>query len=166
MIDFPGKTPTEADIWQALETVMDPEIPVVSLVEMGIVRDVEVAGGRVTVTMTPTFSGCPALDVMRREVIEKVASLGVEQVEVGMVLSPPWTTDWITEVARAKLKAFGLAPPRPGGGSQDVIFYDLALCPRCDGMNTTLKNSFGPTLCRAIYYCEDCQEPFEQFKAL
>jgi ring-1,2-phenylacetyl-CoA epoxidase subunit PaaD len=139
---------------------------VVSLVEMGIVRDVEVAGGRVTVTMTPTFSGCPALDVMRREVIEKVASLGVEQVEVGMVLSPPWTTDWITEVARAKLKAFGLAPPRPGGGSQDVIFYDLALCPRCDGMNTTLKNSFGPTLCRAIYYCEDCQEPFEQFKAL
>ncbi|MDX1687032.1 MAG: 1,2-phenylacetyl-CoA epoxidase subunit PaaD [Candidatus Promineifilaceae bacterium] len=157
---------TEEAVWQALEEVKDPEIPVVSVVEMGIVRDVAVDDGRVAVKMTPTFSGCPALHVMEREIEQKVWELGAEAVEVETVLYPPWTTDWITDEARQKLKEFGLSPPQKHGGNVAVTFYEPAACPYCDSKNTTVKNTFGPTLCRAIYYCNDCQEPFEQFKAL
>lgn len=153
-------------IWQVLETVKDPEIPVVSVVEMGIVRDVALTEQGVTVTMTPTFSGCPALNVMQEDIKTAVSSLGVSNVVVNVVLAPAWTTDWITDEARAKLKQFGLSPPPKHGGSLDIIFYDIAPCPRCDGNNTSLKNGFGSTLCRAIYYCHDCQDPFEQFKPL
>ena len=157
---------TAETIWQILETVKDPEIPVVSVVEMGIVRDVVLADEAVMVTMTPTFSGCPALDVMREGIETAVRSLGISTVTVNVTLAPPWTTDWITDEARAKLKKFGLSPPAKHGGSLDIIFYDIAPCPRCDSKNTSLKNSFGSTLCRAIYYCHDCQDAFEQFKPL
>ena len=159
---------TEEKVWQVLETVKDPEIPVVSVVEMGIIRAVEMDGDRVTVTMTPTFSGCPALEVMQREIKTAVSTLNIPlpHITVNITLSPPWSTDWMTAAARAKLKAFGLSPPPTHGGKLDIIFHDIASCPRCDGHNTSLKNSFGPTLCRAIYYCHDCQEPFEQFKPL
>lgn len=160
---------TTDTIWEVLETVKDPEIPVVSLVEMGIIRDVALAAGRVTITMTPTFSGCPALELMQREIKTAVsATLNIPptHITVDVVLAPPWTTDWITAEARAKLKTFGLSPPPKHGGRLDIIFHDIAPCPRCDGHNTSLKNSFGPTLCRAIYYCHNCQEPFEQFKPL
>lgn len=155
-------------IWQALAEVKDPEIPVVSLVEMGIVRDVIVADdGRVTVQMTPTFSGCPALAQMRQDITAKVCSLGVADVRVETVLFPPWSTDWISEEALAKLRQFGLSPPpRHGGNTQVILFFDAAACPRCGSTSTTLQNSFGPTLCRAIYTCNNCQEPFEQFKPL
>ncbi len=155
-------------IWNALNDVKDPEIPVISLVEMGIIRDVTLdETGSVTVKMTPTFSGCPALDVMRRDVIAKVESLGFSTVRVEMVLNPPWSTDWINEEARLKLKQFGLAPPpRHGGDSNVILFFDEVTCPYCDSTKTTLQNSFGPTLCRAIYTCNDCREPFEQFKPL
>ena len=159
-------TITTQAIWRALESVKDPEIPVVSVVEMGIVRDVALAGETATVTMTPTFSGCPALDVMREGIKTAVLALGIPSVTVNVVLAPPWTTDWITAEAKAKLKQFGLAPPPQHGGNLDIIFYDIAPCPRCDGKNTSLKNGFGSTLCRAIYYCHDCQDPFEQFKPL
>lgn len=157
---------TEEAVWRALEDVKDPEIPVVSVVEMGIVREVAVDGGRVTVKMTPTFSGCPALHVMKSDIEQRVHELGAEDVVVETVLHPPWTTDWITDEARQKLKAFGLSPPQKHGGNLPVTFYEPAACPYCDSKNTTVKNTFGPTLCRAIYYCNDCQEPFEQFKAL
>jgi ring-1,2-phenylacetyl-CoA epoxidase subunit PaaD len=157
---------SEAAVWQALETVKDPEIPVVSVVEMGIVRDVTVAGGRVTVKMTPTFSGCPALDVMRRDIAACVRELGATDVVVETVLSPPWTTDWLSDDTRARLKAFGLSPPPRHGGNVRITFYEPAPCPYCDSEDTVVKNSFGPTLCRAIYYCQACQQPFEQFKAL
>ncbi|MEM7115383.1 MAG: 1,2-phenylacetyl-CoA epoxidase subunit PaaD [Chloroflexota bacterium] len=157
---------TTETIWQSLESVKDPEIPVVSVVEMGIVRDVALDGDAATVTMTPTFSGCPALDVMRTDIETAVLALGIPSVTVNVTLAPPWTTDWITEDAKAKLKAFGLAPPRQHDGDLNIIFYDIVPCPRCNGKNTSLKNSFGPTLCRAIYYCHDCQDPFEQFKPL
>ncbi len=157
-----------AAIWRALDEVKDPEIPVVSLVEMGIIREVSVAeDGCVTVKMTPTFSGCPALEVMRQEITAAVKALGAAAVTIETVLNPPWSTDWITEEARAKLKAFGLAPPpRHGGNVQAILFFDAAACPRCGSTQTTLQNSFGPTLCRAIYTCNSCQEPFEQFKPL
>jgi ring-1,2-phenylacetyl-CoA epoxidase subunit PaaD len=153
-------------IWQALEEVKDPEIPVVSVVEMGIVRDVTVKGEAVVVKMTPTFSGCPALEVMRQDIEAKVRSLDIDDVTVETVLYPPWTTDWITEEARQKLKDFGLAPPMKHGGHLEITFYELAACPYCDSKNTVIKNTFGPTLCRAIYFCNDCCQPFEQFKAL
>lgn len=159
---------TKESIWEALNEVKDPEIPVVSLVEMGIVRDVNLdETGHVIIKMTPTFSGCPALDVMRRDIIAKIEALGFNDVKVEMVLNPPWSTDWIEEAARLKLKQFGLAPPpRHGGDSNVILFFDEVLCPRCNSTNTALQNSFGPTLCRAIYTCNDCREPFEQFKPL
>ena len=160
-------TPSPSQIWKALEQVKDPEIPVVSVVEMGIVREVVVADDGVEVTMTPTFSGCPALDVMRRDIETAVRQLGIQQVTVNTVLHPPWSTDWITDEAREKLRQFGLAPPQKHGGDLiSVAFLDVAQCPRCNSKNTVIKNSFGPTLCRMIYYCNDCQDAFEQFKPL
>ncbi len=155
-----------SDIWRALDAVMDPEIPVVSMVEMGIVRDVKIENDVVIVTMTPTFAGCPALDVMRNAIVEKLRELGIENVAVKTVLSPPWTSDWISEPARAKLKAFGLAPPPLHGGNIALYFDALVACPYCNSTNTRVTNTFGPTLCRAIYFCRDCHQPFEQFKAL
>lgn len=157
---------TAEHIWSALNTVMDPEIPVVSLVEMGIVRQVAIEGETVTVTMTPTFSGCPALVEMERLIIDQVHSLGATSVSVKKALSPAWSSDWINEEGRRKLREFGLAPPPRHGGNLVVTFFDIIACPYCGSTNTTLKNSFGSTLCRAIYYCHACQDSFEQFKAL
>ncbi len=157
---------TESMIIAALEDVKDPEIPVISVVELGVVRAVHVDDGRVTVDLAPTFAGCPALAVMQAQVADRVRQLGAVDVQVRRVLSPPWSTDWITETGRAKLRAFGLAPARHRGGLSPLLFVDEAHCPHCGSVNTTLKNSFGPTLCRALYYCQDCQQPFEQFKAL
>lgn len=160
-------TITPNQIWQALNQVKDPEIPVVSLVEMGIVRKVVVEESGIVVTMTPTFSGCPALHVMQRDIETAVRQLGVAKVTVNTVLHPPWSSDWITDEAREKLRRFGLAPPQKHGGNlASVTFLDVAQCPRCGSKNTVLKNSFGPTLCRMIYYCNDCQDAFEQFKPL
>jgi ring-1,2-phenylacetyl-CoA epoxidase subunit PaaD len=161
---------TEQAILSALADVLDPEIPVLSVVELGVIRAISIDGDRVTVDMTPTFAGCPALAVMRAQVAERVRRLGAAQVEVHLVLSPPWTTDWISDDARARLRAYGLAPaPRlagaPGGLLQ-IQFDQPAVCPHCGSTRTELKNAFGPTLCRALYYCHNCQQPFEQFKAL
>lgn len=157
---------TAGAVWRALQEVKDPEIPVVSVVEMGIIRDVRVDGPGARILMTPTFSGCPALHVMRAGIEEKVQSLGFEDVVVETTLHPPWSSDWITDSGRQKLKEFGLAPPAKHGGDVSVTFYEPVACPYCDSQNTIVKNTFGPTLCRAIYYCQACQQPFEQFKAL
>ncbi len=156
----------EETIWAALAEVADPEIPVVSLVEMGIVRGVALDGQNVTVTITPTFSGCPALHAMQADIVTRLKALGCAEVRVETVLHPPWSSDWISDEARRKLKAFGLAPPPPHGGHITLTFFDPVACPYCDSTNTSVKNSFGPTLCRAIHYCHNCQQPFEQFKPL
>jgi ring-1,2-phenylacetyl-CoA epoxidase subunit PaaD len=155
-----------ADIWRALDAVKDPEIPVISLVELGIVRSVQIANDRVSVTLTPTFSACPALDAMREMVEEQLHSLGIKQVEVCFTLSPPWTTDCISESGREKLKSFGIAPPRQHGGQIELVLLEEAECPYCGSKNTELRSSFGPTSCRMMYYCHNCQQPFEQFKPL
>ena len=153
-----ANNPTPEEIRRALESVMDPEIPVVSVVDMGIILDVEVSPEGVTVTMTPTFSGCPALDVMRCDIEAAVRSMGVERVTVEIVLHPAWTTEWISDSGREKLRRFGLAPPpRHTGDPAAVAFFDLAECPRCGSTNTSLRNAFGPTLCRMIWYCNDCR---------
>lgn len=157
---------TEDAIWTTLQEVKDPEIPVISLIEMGIVREVTLNNGTVRVKMTPTFSGCPALVEMERLIERKVMALGADSVKVEVILSPAWSSDWITDEGRRKLKEFGLQPPQRHDGNITLTFFDDVPCPRCDSTNTTLKNSFGSTLCRSIWYCNECQEPFEQFKPL
>lgn len=160
-------TITVEAVREALTRVMDPEIPVISVVDMGIIRDVVVAPEGVTVTMTPTFSGCPALDVMRQDIEAAVRGLGVAQVTVRVDLAPAWSTEAISDEGREKLRRFGLAPPpRHEGDPVAVAFFDLGECPRCGSTNTTLRNAFGPTLCRMIRYCNDCRDAFEQFKPL
>lgn len=163
--------PSVDQLWQALTEIKDPELPVVSLVEMGIIRNVQLTDDAVTVTMTPTFSGCPALLVMEELIEQRMAELGVEECHVHKQMNPAWTSDWITEEGRRKLKEFGIVPPQQHGGSIEILLYDsmddLSIpCPYCDSRKTERKNEFGPTLCKAIWYCNSCQQPFEQFKAL
>lgn len=160
--------PSEREIWNALEEVKDPEIPVVSVVEMGIVRNVELEDECVTVEMTPTFSGCPALRVMHDDIEAKLREIGFENVEVRTVLSPPWSTDWITDEAKVKLFEFGIAPPAPAREDDGLIQLETspAICPRCGSFDTSTKNTFGPTLCKSIHVCNTCKEPFEAFKSL
>jgi ring-1,2-phenylacetyl-CoA epoxidase subunit PaaD len=168
---------TPATVLEALDAVKDPEIPVVSVVELGIVQSVTVDGDDVTVAITPTFSGCPALHVMREEIEACVLALGARQVTVDIVLDPPWTSDRIAPAARERMKAIGLAPPPPAARRAFAIDLELLpradapseappACPFCNAMETELENAFGPTICRALYYCHACQQPFEQFKAL
>ncbi|MFC4427689.1 1,2-phenylacetyl-CoA epoxidase subunit PaaD [Deinococcus navajonensis] len=158
---------TTEQVWTALAAVPDPEIPVVSVTDMGMVRDVTVVEGRVTVTFTPTFSGCPALHVIRDSIGEAVRALGAAEVEVRSTLTPPWTTDWIQEDARERLRQYGIAPPSPTG---DLSLISLdpepTRCPRCGSFNVRMTGSFGPTLCKRLYVCDACREPFEGFKSV
>lgn len=158
---------TTTQLMEWLEDVKDPEIPVLSLVDLGVITSVTVVGNDVTVEMTPTFVGCPALETMKQEVIEKLRSVGVDRATVEVSFRDPWNSDKITDKGKKALKQFGLAPP-PNGNQlfTDLEIIERATCPRCDGTNTELKNPFGPTLCRAIYFCADCREAFEQFKPL
>jgi ring-1,2-phenylacetyl-CoA epoxidase subunit PaaD len=160
-----GRLLDVAQVWEILDEVKDPEIPVVSVVELGIIREVRVEGGKVQVAMAPTFSGCPALQSMRDEIENRLKEAGVEAAEV-VVQNRVWSSDRITPGGRAKLLAFGLAPPPRHGGDVERSLAEPVACPRCGSMNTDLKNPFGPTLCRAIYVCNDCGNPFEQFKPL
>ena len=153
-------------VWQALEEVKDPEIPVISIVELGLIRQVGYSAGRLVVTLSPSFVGCPALDVMRRDVALRLQELGEEQVEIKTVFSPPWTSDWITPAGREKLRGFGLALPPYHGGDLTTVLQQAAWCPYCESQDTELKNSFGSTPCRSIYFCNSCTQPFEQFKPL
>ena len=157
---------SEDQIWDVLQTVKDPEIPTISVVELGIVRSVQTGEDGVHVQITPTFAGCPALNVMAADIKRALAAKGVESVEVETVLAPAWSSDWISAEGKQKLKQHGLAPPRQHGGNIVMTFFDVVECPRCDSKNTTLQNSFGSTLCRAIWTCNDCQETFEQFKPI
>ena len=159
---------TADQVWAALDELPDPEIPVVSLVELGVVRDVRVDGAQVSVTLTPTFLGCPALDAMQRALEAKLAALGAEPV-VEIDLGDSWTTDSITPAGREKLRAAGLAPPVPRQASAPRLVQlqsDAFRCPYCGSGDTRLENIFGPTPCRSIRYCESCRQPFEQFKTI
>lgn len=154
-------------VWSALDDVADPEIPAVSVVEMGMIRDVAVTEGRATVVVLPTFTGCPAIGIIEKDVAAAVAAVeGIENVDVELSFVPPWTSDRITEGGRAKLREFGLAPPT---GEGPVLITDIGLprvakCPFCGSADTVNENPFGPTPCRALYYCNACRNPFEQFK--
>lgn len=150
---------TEARVWSALRSVADPEIPVLSVVDLGIVRYVHGEGGRVRVGITPTYSGCPATEVIQRSVHEALEQAGLEDVIVETVLSPPWTSDWLTDDGRRKLQAFGIAVPSARSPS------DIA-CPRCGSHDVQRVSEFGSTPCKAHYRCGECLEPFDVFKCI
>jgi ring-1,2-phenylacetyl-CoA epoxidase subunit PaaD len=181
----------EAEVWEALDEIPDPEIPVISLVDLGVIRSVDVQDGRVRIEFTPTFLGCPALEMMKRAIEEKVTALGADP-EVEVISDDSWSTDRITPAAREKLRAAGFAPPapressapkaasaagkagdaRPQTGSPSArlglvqLQANVFRCPYCGSTATRLENIFGPTPCRSLRYCESCRQPFEQFKTI
>jgi len=158
----------EAQVWEALEEIPDPEIPVVSLVDLGVIRSVDVEDGRVRVELTPTFLGCPALEAMTRQLEAAVSSLGAEP-DVHVVSDDSWSTDRITPSGREKLRAAGFAPPPPRVAGRPTLVQLQARafrCPYCGSTETRLENIFGPTPCRSLRYCESCRQPFEQFKTI
>jgi ring-1,2-phenylacetyl-CoA epoxidase subunit PaaD len=160
--------PTRAAILEILDTVKDPEVPVLSVRELGIVRDVAIDdGGVVTVTVTPTYSGCPAIQVIEQDILAALATVGITSARVQTIYAPAWTTDWIAPPARAKLKAYGIAPPRPadaGGLVQLLRARSAPPCPYCDSTATEIRSEFGPTACKSICWCRSCGQPFEEFK--
>lgn len=156
----------EREIWRQLKEVYDPEIPVLSVVDLGIVRRVEADEGKAVITITPTFSGCPALDVMLTEIHDVVDRLEVGNVEVLVTYEEPWSSDRISPEGIEKLRSFGLSPPSRHGGDIELVLDDPAPCPYCGSEETVRKNAFGSTLCRSIHYCRSCQQPFESFKPL
>jgi len=159
---------TEAEVWSALADVEDPEIPVVSVVDMGVVRDVRVDGERVHVVFTPTFLGCPALEVMRDRMARRIEELGAEP-DVEVVLDDSWSSDRITPAGRAKLREAGFAPPAPREAAAPRLLQlqtGTFRCPYCGSTDTALENIFGPTPCRSLRYCRSCRQPFEQFKTI
>jgi ring-1,2-phenylacetyl-CoA epoxidase subunit PaaD len=154
-------------IWEVLETVTDPEVPVLSVTDLGIIRDVIMADDQVEVIITPTYSGCPAVDMITANIKMELAVQGWPQVKVTTVLSPAWTTDWMSEAGKVKLKAYGIAPPNPRQQvcNNDLFAPDEAIqCPHCNSYHTTRISEFGSTACKSLYRCVDCSEPFDYFK--
>ena len=159
---------TEAAVWDALAEIPDPEIPVISLVDLGVVKAVEVMDDHVRIEFTPTFMGCPALELMRRQMEEAVTALGGEP-QVDVLLDDSWSTDRITADGREKLRAAGFAPPPPRAESPPTLLQlqkPVHRCPYCGSTETRLDNLFGPTPCRSVRYCASCRQPFEQFKTI
>ncbi len=154
-------------ITHLLETVMDPEVPVLSVIDLGIIRDIKIEEDKVIFIITPTYSGCPAMDAISMNIKMILLENNITNFEIKTILSPAWTTDWMTENGKKKLKAFGIAPPN---SSQSVcspnsfIKEEAIQCPHCNSYNTTLISSFGSTACKSLYKCADCKEPFDYFK--
>lgn len=161
-----GSETIEAQIWQLLRGVPDPEVPVLSVVDLGMVRTVSVSDGHVEIAVTPTYSGCPAADAIGMAIRLKLLEHGFGKVAIKQVLSPAWTTDWMTEAGKQKLKTYGIAPPNPKQHvCNDALFADEAVpCPRCDSFHTELVSRFASTACKSLYRCLDCREAFEYFK--
>jgi ring-1,2-phenylacetyl-CoA epoxidase subunit PaaD len=163
------RNPEDSDVWAVLESVLDPEVPAVSIVELGMVRFVErTPEAALRVGISPTYTGCPATDVIVRSAREALEGAGYASVEIETVLSPPWTTDWITEEGRAKLEAYGIAPPVGSSADKRSLFAPspAVRCPRCKSLQTTRVSNFGSTACKALYQCDECREPFDYFKCL
>lgn len=160
-----------ADVLLALESVKDPEIPVISIKELGILRDVYIENGEWIIVITPTYSGCPAMEQIKADVKAALDEKGISPVNVKLVLSPAWSTDWITEEGKEKLRKYGIAPPvRKGASCMQAIFLerlhsnDEVTCPHCNSKETRVLSEFGSTACKALYRCDSCLEPFDYFK--
>jgi ring-1,2-phenylacetyl-CoA epoxidase subunit PaaD len=157
---------TTQEIWAVLARVNDPEIPVLSVTDLGIVRDVKLLEGGIEVVITPTYSGCPAMDMIAVNIKAGLQAEGIDNVTIKSILSPAWTTDWMTEEGKQKLKKYGIAPPVEENPDKMTLFAPQPAieCPRCNSLNTKLLSQFGSTACKAMYQCQDCKEPFDYFK--
>ena len=157
---------TEEQLWHILEEVKDPEVPVLSIIDLGIVREVKLDGDAIKIVITPTYSGCPAMDVISMDIRLKLIEKGFRNVSIQQQLSPAWTTDWMSTEGKAKLKAFGIAPPNPKQQfcSSDMFREEAIECPRCRSYHTELISQFSSTACKAMYRCLDCKEAFDYFK--
>lgn len=167
MVSAPAIGAREELIWSELAKIPDPEIPAINLVDLGVIGDVRFEADRLTVELLPTFIGCPAIAVMQEQIIERLGLLEVaDTVEVKVSFDPPWTSERITPTGRERLRLSGFAPPVMAviEGLDELAVLPVAECPFCGSRSTTLENPFGPTLCRAIYHCATCRQPFEQFK--
>ncbi|MFT6245668.1 MAG: ring-1,2-phenylacetyl-CoA epoxidase subunit PaaD [Salibacteraceae bacterium] len=150
-----------------MEEVFDPEVPVLTIVDLGVLRNVEIIGDTVKITITPTYSGCPAMKRIEDDIVELLNEKGIDKVEVDLVLSPAWTTDWLSAEGRVKLKEYGIAPPE-NEVDKSVLFAEPTIvpCPKCDSRDTKLVSQFGSTACKAHYQCNTCLEPYDYFKCL
>mgnify|MGYP005850847379 CR=1 FL=1 len=160
---------TEEQIWQELKQVSDPEIPVLTVVDMGVVREVTFnESGHLTVTITPTYSGCPAMNEIEQNIRKHLRECGLDNLSVNTQLSPPWTTDWMTDEGKKRLEEYGIAPPEGSTSDKSVLFGEpkKVKCPHCKSMHTELVSQFGSTACKAQYRCLDCREPFDYFKCI
>lgn len=156
---------TEGRAWAVAAAVPDPEVPVLTIADLGILRDVQEMGDRVAVTITPTYSGCPAVDAIRDDLVLALTEAGYADVEVRLTLSPAWSTDWMSDEGRAKLRAYGIAPPGRRAERSGPIPVQLGVaCPRCGSLRTREVSRFGSTSCKALYECRACLEPFDHFK--
>lgn len=156
-----------SNIWKLLDTVKDPEVPVLSVVELGVIRDVQETEKGIVVTITPTYSGCPAMDVISMQIRMTLSSHGYSPVIIHTVLSPAWTTEWMSEAGKEKLLAYGIAPPNPKQQVCTPDYFQMeeaVQCPHCRSYHTHRISEFGSTACKALYQCDDCSEPFDYFK--
>jgi ring-1,2-phenylacetyl-CoA epoxidase subunit PaaD len=157
---------SEQEIWHLLQEVKDPEVPVLSILDLGIVRHVQIDGGQINITITPTYSGCPAMDVISMDIRLKLIEKNYRNVHIRQQLSPAWTTDWMSEEGKRKLKAYGITPPNPKQQfcSDEMFQQEAVQCPLCDSYHTEVISQFGSTACKAMYRCLDCKEAFDYFK--
>lgn len=153
-----------AEAWRIAGSVVDPEIPALSIADLGVLRDIRVEDGAIEIFITPTYSGCPAMNVIAIEIALALAKSGLGPARVTTVLSPAWTTDWMSQEGRRKLKEYGVAPPQNGGGRRALFGVEQVNCPRCESSDTTQIAEFGSTSCKALWRCNSCREPFDYFK--
>ena len=158
---------SKEQIYNWLEEVSDPEIPVLSVIDLGVVRDAQIINGEWLITITPTYSGCPAMKTMEEDILSKLKDNGIDSAKVELVLAPAWSTDWLSENGKIKLSEYGIAPPEHEV-DKSVLFAGPTVvpCPNCHSRNTRMVSQFGSTACKALYQCNDCQEPYDYFKCL
>ena len=160
---------TKDKIWNLLEEIPDPEIPVLSIHDLGIVRKIDEVDNEIIVTITPTYSGCPAMNVFEDDIVSTLNKHGYDNVSIKTTYDPPWTTDWLSEEAKKKLQDYGIAPPEQKTTDKNALLVDdrkSVTCPQCKSVNSKMISQFGSTACKSLYQCNDCMEPFDYFKCI
>lgn len=155
---------SEKEIFNLISGIPDPEIPVITIEDLGILREVRIEADKVLVLITPTYSGCPAMKTIENDIIEIFNKFEIEPYQIKTIFSPVWTTDWISDEAKEKLRAYGISPPEKSSSDKNVLMNRNVHCPQCNSSNTELISQFGSTACKALYKCKDCLEPFDHFK--